>query len=121
MGLLNLHGSATCILNLKQIIGSKPFDLAATPAWIAVKSHNSIVCLAVDAFNKFMDISDKNLSTIPVLKGQKDSRKIKFYARVENNQIPVLDIKYILDLFQKQDYMQEDLFAKQPVLKETVT
>ncbi|MCP3944389.1 MAG: hypothetical protein GY710_23325 [Desulfobacteraceae bacterium] len=100
MGVLNLHGSATCILNLKQIMGSEPFSLSATPGWIAVKNHTSFVCLAVDAFFKFMEIPVCNLGRVPVLKAQQDSGKIQFYARVDNVLIPILDIQYILQLFQ---------------------
>lgn len=118
MGHLNLHGAAACILNLKQILGSKPFDLHATPGWIAIKSHESFVCLAVDGFFRFMEIPDQNLSTIPVLKEQQDSRKIQFYARVDNDLIPVLDIKYIIELFQKHNPAEKRLSPGSPVLPE---
>ena len=120
MGLLNLHGSATCILNLKQILESNPFDLNPTPGWIAVKSQESIVCLAVDTFFRFMEISDRNLSTIPVLKEQPDSEKIKFYARVDDNLIPVLDINYIINLFKTDNHTTEKLSPGSPLPKSAV-
>ncbi len=102
-GLLNLHGSAACILNLKQILNTEPFELGDAPGWVAVKSHGAIVCLAVDRFSRFMEISENHVSTVPALEGVEDGNFIKYYARVANDLIPVLDIPYILSLYHKPD------------------
>ncbi len=96
LGLINLHGEATAVLNLKKVLSIEPSGFSHNAMWLAVKNGKSSVCLAVDKLHRMIDLDPKTINEIPILAESPDMKYVKCYARLNNSPIPVLDVKAII-------------------------
>lgn len=96
IGLINFHGKTTPVLNLKQLLSFEPRELGQKAMWFAVKHGETFVCLAMDKVGKFIDLDRQILDEMPTLADSPEVKYIKCYARVNNELMPVLDVKNII-------------------------
>jgi len=96
LGLINLHGETTAVLNLKKVLSIEPSGFGQEAMWLAVKNGKSSVCLAIDNVHRLIDLEPKIINTIPILAENHDMKYVKCYARLNNSSIPVLDVKAII-------------------------
>jgi purine-binding chemotaxis protein CheW len=97
MGLLNLHGAVTPVLNLKTVLQLTPWQPAPHSMWIAVKHHGISVCLAVDKLGRIMEVPCHALDETPTLTKGVETRYLKCCARIEDAIVPVLAVDELLD------------------------
>ncbi len=97
LGLINLHGETTAVINLKRLLSIEPSNFSHEAMWLAVKKDKSFVCLAIDKVCRFIDLDPETLDEMPTLTEGPDLKYIKCYARLHDGPIPVLDVKAIVN------------------------
>ncbi len=103
LGMINFHGKATPVFNLKRLLSVEPSQLNSTAMWLAVVNNGSYLCLTVDKVCKFLNMDNHIIDEMPVLADSHDVEHVKYYARVNDNLIPVLDVRGIFTLSEKAD------------------
>ncbi len=98
LGMINFHGKTTPVFNLKRLLSIEPSELDQKAMWLAVENNGSHLCLAVDKVCQFMNMDSHIIDEMPKLANGTDVEHIKYYARVNDNLIPVLDVRGIIAL-----------------------
>ncbi len=96
VGLINCHGKTTAVLNLKKLLNFNPSDLAANAMWFGAGRDESSVCFAVDAIRGFIDLPCQCVDEMPVLAEGLETGHIKYYARVDDELVQVIDVDNII-------------------------
>ncbi len=97
LGVINLHGKTTPMLNLKKLLDVTPSDPIKNAMWMAVKHNNLLACLMVDKLNGLLELGIDILDEIPILSGEHEVKHIKQYARMDKKLIAILDTAHILN------------------------
>ena len=101
LGVINFHGKTTLVFNLKKLLSIEPYNLDQKALWLAVENNGINFCLAVDRIGKFLNISSEIVDEMPARKNEYEFGSIKYYIRINDSLIPVLDVKGILALSEK--------------------
>ena len=96
LGLINLHGKAVPLINLKKQIGIEPDELPPQCKWIAVGKNGSAACIAVDKLFRFFRFSTESLDTIPACALHNGTKYVKYSVQIDSEILPVLDIQTIV-------------------------
>lgn len=100
-GVINFHGETTPVLNLKKLLSIETSELNQKAMWLAVHNNGSLLCLAVDKVGEFLHLTYQVIDEMPNLVDGTDVEYIKYYARISDKLIPVLDIGGIVALSRK--------------------
>ena len=96
LGMINFHGKTTPVFNLKSLLSIEPSELDQKAMWLAVENNGSYLCLAVDKVCRFLNMDSQIIDEMPYMANGTDVEHIKYYARVNDNLIPVLNVRGIL-------------------------
>jgi chemotaxis signal transduction protein len=96
LGLINFHGKTAPVLNLKQLLKINPMKPKSTAMWLAVEWKETLSCLAVDEVTGFLDLSEHDLDPSPNAPEGPVDICVKYYARVGETLLPILDVNLIL-------------------------
>jgi purine-binding chemotaxis protein CheW len=77
LGLINLHGLITPLLNLKKLLHIKPSHIESHTKWIAVQYGNTSACLTVDKLERIIEIPRERLDDVPTLSTGPDTNCFK--------------------------------------------
>lgn len=101
VGLMNLHGLTSAVLNLKRLLRIEPSELARNSRWVAVKHKSFPVCLAVDKLDRIIGVSCAKLDEAPALSKGPETQYLKCCARLEAI-VPVLEVNNLLEEKEKR-------------------
>ncbi len=113
LGMINFHGKATPVFNLKRLLSVEPSELDQKAMWLAVENNGSLLCLAVDKVCQFMNMDSHIIDEMPDLANGTDIEHIKYYARINDNLIPVLDIQGIVALSKQSEIQNRKVTSDQ--------
>lgn len=102
VGLLNLHGLTSPVLNLKRLLRIEPSELARNSRWVAVKHESFPVCLAVDQLDRIIEVSCEKLDEAPALSKGPETQYLKCCARIDAAIVPVLEVNNLLEEKEKR-------------------
>ncbi len=96
LGLIDLHGKAVPLINLKRRIGIEPSALHSGCKWIAVREGESSVCIAVDGLHRFYCLDAGKIDDLPSYAVAGGAEYILYNARAEGKILPILNMETIL-------------------------
>jgi purine-binding chemotaxis protein CheW len=97
VGLINLHGLTTAVLNTKKLLDIEPSELGENSRWIATNWGKSMVCFTVDQMHKIMVVALEEMDEVPQQVALSKTGYLMGCARVDDLIIPVLNLPKILD------------------------
>jgi purine-binding chemotaxis protein CheW len=101
-GLINLHGLTTPILDLRKLLKIDSPDSSQPLMWISVKHDKLAACLAVDKLYGFLDIEGAMTDETPTLADGPSMQYIKYFTKINNNLVPVLNVAKIISNKEKK-------------------
>ncbi len=96
LGLINFHGAAAPVLNLKRLLGMQPAAPGDFNKRLAVRTDAGCACLAVDGIAGFMDAREDAHDRPASVYGPADKKYCKCYVNMGKTLLPVLDLHEIL-------------------------
>ncbi len=97
LGVINFHKRTEPVIDLKKFLGIEHSDPDHNSMWLNVKSDDLSACLAVDKLSGFIGLAKEAMDEIPSIIVAPEARYVKSYARQDNELLPVLNVKKILD------------------------
>ncbi|QDP41031.1 chemotaxis protein CheW [Radiobacillus deserti] len=110
-GVINLRGSITPILDLKQRLGMQEATYTDQTRILIASMENVQVGLVVDVATDVLDIDNSVVEPAPDMVGGVSSKYLKGVAKLENRLLLLLDLERVLsfeELHEVQQVAQED-------------